>query len=81
MGIMAWVSALTLVTVVSVLWFSFSPMIYDTLLPMAAEMNDTGVDSALMMFPAMWANWPLVFMIGAIMLVILAGSRRQAETW
>lgn len=79
-GILDWVAALSGLAVVSILWIIFSSkLFYPQLLPMAQGINNTDAQQTVSLFIVIWNNWPIVMIIGFILLVLMASQRRSPE--
>lgn len=79
-GIMDWVAALSGLFIVSLLWIIFSgKLIYPLLLPMCDTITDVDGIATCALFRTIWAAWPIVLLVGFILLMMVSAQRRSPE--
>jgi hypothetical protein len=83
-GVMDWVAAISGLLIVSILWIVFSSKIILPsygLMPMAQTITDPNAQTAVQLFSVVWGFWPIVMILGFVLLVFVASQRRSPETW
>jgi hypothetical protein len=76
-SIMDWFAAMSGLAVIAILYMAFTPIIYNNLRPLMDGVTNVDALNTMNLFDKVWNAWPIVFIIGFIIMVLVAAQRSK----